>query len=320
MLAVVMDRHGPPEVLVPREVPAPAPGRGQLLIDVELVNITFVETQIRKGPDLPETPEATLPATPGNGVGGRVIAAGPETDQSLVGERVVSSTGGTGAYAERVVVDAAAPLRVPNTLELAQAVALLADGRTAVMLVNEADLAAGDRVLVPAAAGGVGSLLVQLATGAGATVVAVAGGARKLAAARDVGAHHTVDYSNDDWAEDVRTITGSLDVVFDGVGGVVGEQAFDLLADGGRFVSFGLASGRWPDLDADTADERGVSVRRLRPTPETLRASTEQALKMGAAGRLHALIGQRFPLGEAAAAHRAIEERATLGKTLLTVQ
>ncbi len=188
MRAIVMREFGPPEVLAPEDVPAPEPGPGQALIAVDLANVTFVETQVRAGRAPNPAMAPALPAIPGNGVGGRVEAVGPGVEPGLVGRRVVTSTGGSGAYAERVAVAAGSLLDVPDGLSLRDAVALLADGRTALGLVRQADPQAGETVLVEAAAGGVGSLLVQLAAAAGARVVALAGGPDKLALARRLGA------------------------------------------------------------------------------------------------------------------------------------
>ncbi|WP_239098549.1 zinc-binding dehydrogenase [Micromonospora qiuiae] len=310
---------GGPEMLVPGPAPDPVPGPGQVLIDVAHVNITFVETLFRAtgfGP----FPSAPLPVIPGNGVGGVIGAVGPDADPGLVGRRVVTSTGGSGAYAEQVVVDATAPVPVPEGLPLDEAVAVLADGRTALMLTDAAGLRAGDRVLVEAAAGGVGSLLVQLAGAAGTRVIGLAGGARKVALLPRWGAQVAVDYLKPNWADRVRAEIGGVDVVFDGVGGTVGRAAFELLDPGGRMLSFGLASGEWADISEETAAERGVTLIRPTPTPQQLRAYTERALAEAAAGRLRAVIGQRFPLERAADAHAAIGSRATVGKTLLDLR
>jgi NADPH2:quinone reductase len=176
-------------------------------------------------------------------------------------------------------------------------------------------------VLVEAAAGGVGSLLVQLARAEGADVVAAAGGERKLELARELGARVAVDYREPDWGERVRAECGGIDVVFDGVGGEVAKAAFELLPPGGRMVSFGLASGEWAQISEEAAAQRGVAlVRPGRPSPEEQRALTEAALAEAAAGRLRPVIGQRFPLERAADAHATIEARATIGKTLLEVR
>ncbi|MGC4744873.1 zinc-binding dehydrogenase [Micromonospora sp. DT201] len=317
MRAVWLREFGGPDVLVPGPAPDPTPGPGQVLIDVAHANITFVETQQRSG--RPGPFQVTPPLIPGNGVGGLIAAVGPDVDPALIGRRVVSATGGSGGYAERAAVDAAAPIEVPDGLAVDEAVALLADGRTATMLVEAVGIRPGDRVLVEAAAGGVGSLLVQLATRAGAKVVGVAGGPRKVDLLPGLGADLAVDYLLPDWADRVQSAMGGIDVVLDGVGGAVARAAFDLLEPGGRMVSFGLASGQWSSVSAEAATARQVTLIRPDVAPTQLRAYTQQALADAAAGRLRPLIGQRFPLERAADAHAAIEARATVGKTLLDV-
>jgi NADPH2:quinone reductase len=318
VLAILLSEFGGPEVLVAADMPDPVPAPGQVLIDVAFANITFVETQFRATGAGPFEPR--LPMIPGNGVGGVVAAAGSPADAWLVGRRVVAGLQGSGGYAERVVVDAARAIEIPKALEIDTAVALVADGRTAVMMTRLAAPRAGERVLVEAAAGGVGILLVQLATAASARVVAAAGGEAKLAIARDLGAELAVDYTDPAWADRVRAAVGGVDVVLDGVGGAVARAAFGLLDRGGRMLSFGLASGTWADVSDEEARRRGVTLLRSpRATPAELRAYTETALAEAAAGRLEPVIGQRFPLARAADAHAAIESRATIGKTLLVV-
>jgi NADPH:quinone reductase len=316
MRVIWLREHGAPEVLVPGEARDPEPGPEQVVIDVALANVTFVETQMRagRGPS-----PVKLPIIPGNGVGGVVAQIGAGVDDRLLGQRVVTSTGGSGGYAERVAVDAAAIFRVPQGLALDAALALLADGRTATMLVDSAGVRSGERVLVEAAAGGVGTLLVQLAKNAGATVVAAAGGEQKLSLARDLGADWTTDYRDEAWADRLRHDVGHVDVVFDGVGGAIGRAAFGLLERGGRMLSFGLASGEWAAIPPDDAAERGVTLVETSASPAALRVFTERALAEAAAGRVRAVIGQRFPLERAADAHAAIEARTTMGKTLLEV-
>lgn len=315
MRAVWLREFGGPEALVEGEAPDPVPGEGQALIEVEFVNITFVETQMRSG-NGPAPVKLEPPVIPGNGVGGVVAAVGAGVDGALVGRRVVTSTGGTGAYAERAAVDAKALFDVPDGLPLDDAVALLADGRTATMMLNAAGPRPGERVLVEAAAGGVGTLLVQLAKASGATVVAAAGGAHKTGIPMRLGADEAVDYREPGWAGKVA----KLDVVFDGVGGDVAREAFTLLRSGGRMVSFGLASGEWAGIPDEEAAGRGVTLVRPSATPEQLREFTVSALEEAAKGRLRPVIGQRFPLDGAADAHRAIESRSTVGKTLLEVR
>ena len=325
MRAVVIREFGPPEVLEPAEVDEVAgeAGPGEVVIEVELANVTFVETQVRAGRAPHPSMLPALPAILGNGVGGTVAGAGSEAEGGSAaggGRRVVASLNGTGGYAERVVVPATRLIEVPDGVALRDAVALLADGRTALALADRAGLRAGDTVLVEAAAGGVGTLLVQIARNAGARVVALAGQPRKLAIARELGADLTVDYSHDGWDTQVRDAVGEVDVVFDGVGGDIGLAAFGLLAAGGRFCPFGMASGRFAPVTAELAQARQVTVRAgAAASPEELAALVRTALTEAAAGRLRPVIGQEFELEAAADAHAAIEARTTVGKTLLTV-
>ena len=309
MRAVVIREFGPPEVLEPADVDEVRAGPGEVIIDVELANVTFVETQVRAGKPPHPSMLPALPAILGNGVGG-TVADRP----------VVASLNGTGGYAERVVVPAARPIEVPDGVALRDAVALLADGRTALALAGRAGLGAGDTVLVEAAAGGVGTLLVQIARHAGARVVALAGQPRKLAIARDLGADLTVDYRLDGWEQRVRDAAGEVDVVFDGVGGDIGLAAFGLLAAGGRFCPFGMASGSFAPVTPELARAHQVTIRAgAAASPEELAALARTALAEAAAGRLRPVIGQEFALAAAAHAHAAIEARTTVGKTLLTV-
>jgi NADPH2:quinone reductase len=312
--AVIVRRFGGPEVLEPTEIEAPPPGEGSVTIAVEAASVTFVETQMRAGrPPRPEMRPA-LPWIPGNGVAGTVAEVGDGVDAALLGARVVSTTGGAGGYAARATVEATAPIAVPAELEPAAAAALVADGRTALGLGAAAAIAEGERVLVEAAAGGVGSLLVQLARRAGAVVVAAASSERKLAVASELGAAELIDYSRPGWTRRV----GPVDVVFDGVGSEIGAAAFGLLRAGGRYLPFGAAGGAFAPIDREAARERDVAiVYSGPPTPAESRQRIEDALDAAAAGALRPLIGRRLPLSEADEAQRAIEARETIGKTLL---
>jgi NADPH2:quinone reductase len=316
MRAVVLREFGPPAGLVVDRLPDPQPGPGQALVAVQLASVTFVETQIRAGRPPHPAMAPALPVVPGNGVGGRVAAVGAGVDPALVGRRVVTTTGGTGGYAERAVVAAHALIELPDELAMADAVALLADGRTALALVEAVAPQPGETVLVLAAGGGVGSLLVQLAVAAGARVVAAAAGPRKGELARELGAELAVDYAQAGWT----ARAGEVDAVFDGVGGPLAAAAFDLVTLGGRFCSFGMASGAFsPITDAVAADFGVTLVRAITLTPERQRTLSERALALAAAGRLRPLVGQTFALDRAGDAHAAIESRATIGKTLLVV-
>jgi len=318
--AVVLSAFGPPGNLHGADVPAPVAGAGQVTVDVEWASITFVETQIRAGRPPNPAMAPALPVILGNGVGGVVADAGEDVVRSWVGRRVVTTTGGSGGYAERVAVDAANLIAVPDALALDDAVALLADGRTAMALFRAANVAGGDTVLVEAAAGGLGSLLVQLAHHAGARVVAAAGNDRKLQLARELGADAAVDYTKIEWPALLRSEVGDVDVAFDGVGGEIGRAAFELVRPGGSFVPFGMASGAFATVGDEDAERRDVSVIHLpRLSLEAMSDLTRDAFGEAVEGRLRPVIGQVFPLEDAAAAHAAIEARATIGKTLLSV-
>jgi NADPH:quinone reductase len=318
--AVVMREFGAPAVLRREEVPDPSAGEGEVIIAVEFASVTFVETQIRAGAPPSKAMLPELPAVLGNGVGGTVIEIGAGADPALRGRLVVTALGGRGGYAERAVASAGGLIDLPDGVGLQDATALLADGRTALGLIELARLGAGDTVLVEAAAGGVGTLLVQLARAAGARVVALAGQDRKLAVVRDLGADVVIDYSDERWPALVRDTAGQVDVVFDGVGGDIGLAAFGLLGAGGRFCPFGMASGSFTPVTPDLVKERDVTMLRgAPPDAGRLTALSRAALAEAAAGRIRPVIGQEFGLSEAAGAHEAIESRSTIGKTLLTV-
>jgi NADPH:quinone reductase len=317
MRAVSLDRLGPPEVLHVAVRPDPGAAPGQVVIDVQWASVTFVDTQVRGGrpPNPAMVPE--LPAVLGNGVAGVVREVGEGVDARWARRRVASTTGGGGGYAERVAVPAELLLPVPDGLELRAAAALLADGRTALGVIRTSRLAPGDVVLVEAAAGGVGTCLLQLARSAGATVIAGVGSKQKVEVARRLGADLVVDYSMTGWAKQVRDQWDGIDIVFDGVGGYVGETAVGLLRRGGRLCRYGMASGRFTRVPSGRPDVEILDGTRLSPADS--QALSVTALERAAAGELRATIGQEFPLDRAADAHAAIEARSTTGKTLLRV-
>ncbi|GLY15796.1 NADPH:quinone reductase [Kineosporia sp. NBRC 101677] len=316
MQAVWLKEFGSPEVLHVQETPDPRPEAGQVLVEIEFAGITWIETMFRANGF---GPFPAPPMIPGNGVGGTVVEVGSVEHEHLRGRRVVTGTGGSGGYAQRVVVGAEQVIPIPDGVGTADATALLADGRTALMILAAANVQPGERVLVEAAAGGVGSLLVQLVRSARAQVVGAAGGPAKVQVASELGAHLTVDYREAGWAEAIRGDVGGVDVVLDGVGGDVALSAATLLGRGGRLISFGFSSAAgWPDISDEDAERRGIRVQRgvFGPTEEQTRRTTE-ALALAEAGLLKPLIGQQLPLAQAAEAHAAMEARTVLGKTLL---
>jgi NADPH2:quinone reductase len=316
-------RFGGPDVLVPGEAPDPVAGPGQVVVDVAVAGMTFVETQIRRGIDRwHERPR--LPYVPGGLVAGRVSAVGTQVDPAWLGQRVVAGTGETGGFAERAVAAVGELFPVPDGLGLPEATALYSDGSTAQGLAENAKIVSGDWVLIEAAAGGVGSLLVQLAHAAGARVVGAARGSRKLDVVRELGADAVVDYSEPGWTERVLEATGGAgpDVVFDGVGGQIGRAAFEVTARGGRFSVHGASSGEATLIDPAEARHRGVEVLGIEQLfdfgPNVMRWA-ERMMSQAAAGLVRPVIGQTFPLERAADAHTAVENRTAVGKTLLLI-
>lgn len=319
MRAIQVVEYGGPEVLVPVDVPDPQPGEGEVVVRAEAVDTIYLETQIRGG--WGEMFGITLPYVPGGAAAGTVVAAGPGVPTSWLDRRVLAGAGSRGSYAElvRTGVDRLVP--VPVDLDLRDAAALAHDGVTAIGIVEGVGIGTGDRVLVLGAAGGMGTLLIQLAHQLGAQVVGAARGGAKLDLVRRLGAE-AVDYTGEAWIEAVRDAFGGkpVDVLLDGVGGTLGADAFGLVADGGRVSGHGAASGDFAPVDQQSADERGIVVRGIADVqfeaPEMVRLAS-RALAAAAAGRIRPVIAREFPLAAAAEAHRMMEARSIPGKALL---
>ncbi|UNS98327.1 zinc-binding dehydrogenase [Streptomyces tubbatahanensis] len=333
MRGIQLERFGGPDVLRAVDLPEPVAGPGQVVIGVAYADVLFLETQVRRGEAFFTPP---LPYVPGGAVGGRITAVGQDVEPAWLGRQVVAKTvppagaGAGGGYAQRALARVETVSTLPNGVSLRDATALTHDGPTAVRLfdnaVSEGALRPGAWVLVPAAAGGLGSLLVQLARAAGARVVAAARGERKLALAREeLGAHAAVDYTKAGWTEKVRAVVGErgVDVVFDGAGGTLGGEAFELTARGALFSAHGAPGGGFAQLPREAAAARGVAlagIEQVQLSAGQAKPLLDRALFETAGGRLAPVVGQTFPLADAAGAHAAIEARATLGKTLLTVE
>lgn len=319
-LAVLMTRHGGPEVLEAARVPTPRPAPGQVLLDVGAVGVNYIDTYLRSGL-YPSTP----PCVPGAEAAGRVLAVGDGVTDVAAGD-LVASCDVPGAYAARVLVDAGRTVPVPEEVGAEQAAAVLLQGLTAHYLAHDTfPVGPGHRVLVHAAAGGVGQLLVQTAAALGAEVFATVGSDAKGELAREAGAHHVVNYRSCDFAEAVERIAGPrpLDVVYDGVGRATFRRGLDLLRPRGTMVTFGNASGPVDPvrpLDLSTGGSlfltRPTLADHVRSTAELRRRAAELLAEV-ATGRLRVRIGARLPLERAAAAHRLLEGRETTGKVLL---
>jgi NADPH:quinone reductase len=323
--AIRQYEFGPAENLRYEEVDDPRPRPGQVRIAVAAAGVHLIDTTIRAGVENGWMPLPELPMTPGREVAGVVDEVGPDVDPSWLGRRVVAHLGpASGGYAELAACDVAALHPLPDGLADDAAVAMIGTGRTTLGILEVARPAAEDVVLVMAAAGGIGSLAVQAALDAGATVVGAAGGPSKVEVVRRLGATVAVDYTEPDWSRAVREALAGREVtlVLDGVGGGLGAEALDLLGVGGRVVLYGGASGSQTEITTGDLYRRGITASvgigpRLFRRPGGVRGLEERAIAAAAAGRLVPLVGQSFPLAKAAEAHRALESRATVGKTVL---
>ncbi|HEY6758726.1 MAG TPA: zinc-binding dehydrogenase [Baekduia sp.] len=323
--AIRLHAFGPAGNLVYEDVPIPEPGPGQVRIAVEAAGVHLIDTRLRAGQRMGPLPLPTLPAIPGREVAGSVEALGDGVDDAWLGRRVVAHLGPAGGgYAERALAPAANLHDLPEPLDAPTAVAAIGTGRTALGILEIAPITGADTVLVPAAAGGLGALLVQAARRAGAEVIALAGGPEKTRRAAEQGATWTFDYNDPGWLDAVRGAldSGGASLVFDGVGGDVGRAAFELLRPGGRMVVFGWSSGAATALTTMDVVGRGVTLEgalgaRMAGRPAGLRRLETRALETIAGGELRPLVGPPFALRDAARAHEALETRRTVGKVVL---
>ncbi|MGW2200540.1 zinc-binding dehydrogenase [Streptomyces sp. NPDC001774] len=330
MHAIRLHAFGPAENLSYEEVEDPAPGPGQVRIAVTAAGVHLLDTALRLGRTGPFPAPAELPTIPGREVAGTVDALGEGTDPSWLGKRVVAHLGmAPGGYAERAVVDAGRLHALADHLGEAEAVAMIGTGRTTLGILQFTELGPDSVAVVPAAAGGIGTLLVQYAKNAGATVVGLAGGPEKVALVKENGADLAVDYKLPDWPDQVRAFLGtrSATVVFDSVGGATGLAAVDLLGKGGLHVVFGWSGAGLHDGEPLTFTDEELAARGI--TSESVlgpvmiqkaggdvRNLELASLAAATEGTLRPAV-HRFPLKEAAAAHRALETRGTIGKVVL---
>jgi NADPH2:quinone reductase len=329
--AVQAKEFGGPGVLELRELPIPEPGAGQVLIRVAAADVMFLDTRLRSGWGT-DYFAVQPPYVPGGAVGGVVTAVGSGVDPALPGTRVTARTvasgvgGGLpiGGYAEYALAGAEQLNRIPDGVGIDQATAVVHDGHTALAAFEHAGIRPGQRVLITAAAGGLGTLLTQLAHRAGAQVIAAARGETKLALTRRLGAEIAIDYAETGWTDRALAATGGQgpDVVFDGAGGDLGDAALQIVPGGGLFIGYGAAAGEFAAAGADSARARGVEVLSLYDlnigNDSRARYAT-RILELLATEQLEVVIGQTFPLADAAAAHAAIENRSALGRTMLRV-
>lgn len=324
MHAIVVDALGGPEQLQWREVPDPVPGPGQVAVMVGLTSVNFADTQARRGVG---AALAKPPFTPGLDAMGTIVALGAGVTDRHVGQRVACNPS-AGSYAEIVLAGAA--LTYPMDAAISDEAA--ASGTVLVTAYNILTLAGrfarGESVLIHSAAGGVGSVAVQMAKHLGAgRIFATAGGPEKLALCKELGADVAIDYHHDDFAAVVNAETGGagVDLILDAIGGNVFESGFPVLAAFGRYVIYGQASdatatARVDGLHRTNRAILGYSSGHFRRTrPAALAPAVTAAFDLVRSGTIRILEGGRFPLRDAAAAHRLVESRTTTGRIFLTV-
>ncbi len=326
MLAVVIREPGPLEVITCQSVPRPALRPRAVRIAVRAAGVSAGDALFRKGS---MQPAGGYPWIPGFEVAGEVAEVGSEVSGLATGDRVVALLRGGGGNAQEVVVDANRVQHIPRAVSYAKAAAVLSNGLSAMGALHRAGPQTGT-VVVSAAAGAVGSLLVQLAKKGGATsVIALAGAAEKLEAAKRLGADHVISYRVESWASEVMEASGDrgADLVLEAVGGEVFSKSLTILAQGGTLLSYGAASGSWPTLQPPQLMALGfgnqsltgfVLQSYLESEHFTLVERVEALLAMVSSGALH-VPAQEYSLEEAARAHAALDGRELIGKAVLTL-
>jgi NADPH2:quinone reductase len=319
--AFVLRETGGPDVLHPEGIDVPRPGPGQALVRNEAIGLNFIDTYHRSG--LYAVP---LPSGLGNEGAGIVEAVGEGVGEVREGNRVGYFTGSLGAYATHRLVDAERLVKLPDAISSEVAAAAMLKGCTVEYLIERcARVQPDEAVLVHAAAGGVGSILVPWLKHVGARVIAHAGDSRKAALAKELGADHSLCCPLDGLAAEIRSLTEGkgVPIVLDGVGRASWAASLGSVARRGLIVTYGNASGPVPPFSAlDLLSAGSIFV--TRPTladycrtSDEIRASAARLFELIEKGILKIRIGARFPLREAADAHRAIESRATTGSTVL---
>jgi NADPH2:quinone reductase len=321
MNAIRIHAPGGPEALRFEQIDVPSPGPGQALVKLAAVGLNFIDVQYRQG----NYPPPSTPFTPGMEGAGTVEAVGPDVSDVAVGDRV-AYTMVIGTYAQFAVVPVARLVRLPPHIDLKTAAAVMLQGTTAHYLTSSTfPLNPGDTVLVHAAAGGVGQLIVQAARIRGARVIGTAGTPAKAALAREAGASEVILYAEQDFEVEVKRLTNGrgVDVVYDSVGKDTFAKSLNCLRPRGGLAIFGFSSGPVTPLDPATLGAKG-SLYLTRPglnqyiaTRDELLMRTRDVFTWLGDGRLKLKIEREYPLAEAAQSHIELQARRTTGKVLL---
>lgn len=313
--AVVLRQPGAPEMLRLEQVDVAEPGPGEVLVRQQAAGVNFHDIYVRNG----SYQTLALPGVPGLEGVGTVEAVGEGVSGLAIGQRVAWMDMAYGGYAQWKVLDAAKAVPVPDAIDSRTAAAVYLKGLTAHVLADQVHpLKNGERVLVHAAAGGVGRLLVQMARARGCMVIGTAGTPEKASLARASGCDAVILYRAEDVAARVMDLTdgAGVDVVYDAVGRDTFEGSFTALGLRGHLVNYGQASGPVPPLEIARLGGKSLTISRpfvwaYLDTPEKLRAAAAAVFGAVADGSLKVELGGAFPLGEAVRAHAALEARET---------
>ncbi len=323
MKAIRINETGEPEVMRLEEIEKPTPKNGEVLIKIAAAGINYADLMQRQGTYLTRT---HTPMTMGFEIAGTVEALGPDVTFPKVGSRIVALT--AGGYAEYTTAPANTVIPIPENLNFESAAAFPVQGITAYQLLRESTgLQAGETVLVHAAAGGVGTLAIQLAKLMGAkTVIGTASSEKKLELVRELGADVAINYKEPNWVEQVKSATEGKgpDVILEMVGGDIAEKSLQVLAPFGRMVVYGAASGEMVQFSGIQLMYKNQSVVGYWLTawmsrPEKTAEAASALMQYLASGKLRIIVGNMFPLDKAVEAHKAIAERKTTGKVVLVV-
>lgn len=317
----LIETNGGPEVIQWREVELGVPGPGQVLLRHEAVGLNFIDTYIRTG-----LYPSRLPTGLGFEAAGVIEAVGEGVEHLGVGQRAATFGGAPGAYASARMVKSSDVYALPDAVDSRTAAAVFLKGATAEMLVERcAPVAPGEWAMVPAAAGGVGLLLVQWLKARGVRVIGTVGSAEKVPLAKQAGAELVLLSADPDLVALVREATDGkgVRVSYDGVGAASWQNSLDCVGSRGTIASFGNASGPVTGVALRDLATRG-SLYVTRPgvydyyrVPDEARAGAARVWEMVASGSVSVTVGQTYPLADAAQAHRDLEARKTTGSTLL---
>jgi len=319
--AIRIQQPGGPDVLVLEDIAVGDPGPGEARVRHTAIGVNYIDTYQRSG--LYKLP---LPSGMGSEAAGIVEAVGPNVDWVAPGDRVAYAGGPPGAYSTSRVMPADKLVKLPDGIDDRTAATIMLKGLTVQYLFRQIrTLKAGDTILFHAVAGGVGLIACQWARALGVTMIGTAGSDAKAALAREHGCTHTIVYTKENFVERVKALTGGkgVPVVYDAVGKDTFPASLDCLSPRGLFVSFGNASGPVPPFDILLLSQKG-SLSVTRPTlfsfansRATTQAMAEELFALVLSGKIKSEARQAFALKDAAAAHRALESRATVGATVL---